>query len=440
MRVLIAPNSFKGTLTSIEAAQAMSEGIAAAFPHAQIEPFPLADGGEGTISVLVKACGGTIEQASVMNAEGEIVSVNYGILGPSEPEANLQTTAFHSTAQTKAESQSTDRVTAVLEVAEIVGLTRLSTSPLPVSWRTSFGVGQLLKILLQKGIQNFLVGLGGSSTNDAGAGLLYALGIQFIGTKGQQLLPLVGSSETQKAPETRLTFDQQKKLDRMIQDFYANQEFQTPSNAFDTLTQLEQVEGLKELSQMFGQCTSLTILADVDNPLCGPNGATTIFGPQKGVAEDEIHFIDQVLERFGNLLDKALGTSYSQHPGAGAAGGLGFALQLLGGRMESGADTICKRSGFDTAVANADWVITGEGCSDLQTLAGKGPAAVANKARMAGIPVTLVSGNIAPQALPALNQWFTGGCHAATPAGEIPDRHRAAQLLRECCAAMKSPT
>jgi glycerate kinase len=255
--------------------------------------------------------------------------------------------------------------TAVIEIAAIVGITDAAGVRVPVTRRSTRGVGELIARLLDRGLRHFMIGLGGSSTNDGGAGLLAALGLVLRDAKGR-------------------TIDA------------------TP----DGLASLANVD-VSALDARLRDAT-ITIMSDVNNPLCGARGATAIFGPQKGVGKDDVARIDDVIGRFAALAQAAVGRSVADQPGAGAAGGLGFALQLLGGRFASGAEVIADLVGLDTALARADWAITGEGRSDAQTLLGKAPLVVARRAAKAGIPVSLISGAVASDALPALRGTFAG--------------------------------
>jgi glycerate kinase len=210
-----------------------------------------------------------------------------------------------------------------------------------------------------------MIGLGGSSTNDGGAGLLGALGLALTDARGHPVAP-------------------------------------TP----DGLAALDGVDASK-LDARLGEA-SITIMSDVNNPLCGTTGATAIFGPQKGVTADAIVRIDALIARFAEQAEHAVGRAVATQPGAGAAGGLGFALQLVGGRFASGAEVLADLVGLDAAMHRADWAITGEGRSDRQTLLGKAPLVVARHAQQAGVPVSLLSGAVDPQALPSLGDTFAG--------------------------------
>jgi len=239
-----------------------------------------------------------------------------------------------------------------------------------VARRSTRGIGSLLAALLDRGVRHFLIGLGGSSTNDGGAGLLAGLGMRLLDAGGAELPP-------------------------------------TP-------------EGLSDLAAVdvsamnpYLAYARMTLMSDVNNPLCGERGATAIFGPQKGVKPEDVARIDASLARFARLTEEAFGRSAHQRPGAGAAGGLGFALQLLDATFRSGAEVIADVVKLDRLLDGSDWLITGEGRSDEQTLLGKTPFVAAARARARGVPATLLSGSIDPKALPQLKRQFSG-CFSIT--------------------------
>lgn len=351
VRVLVAPDSFKGSLTAVQAAQAMAQGVRTVWPDADIRLFPVADGGEGTLDAVLAALPGERRCASVTDAAGRRVDVEYGVL----PDG-----------------------TAIIETARIIGLTLPGMLTFEVAQRTTAGVGELLRHCLASGIRRLMVGLGGSSTNDGGVGMLEALGMR--------------------------TTEQQGVL--VALDFSA-------------------------LDPRLAQ-SCITILSDVANPLCGPQGATAVYGPQKGVQPQQVAQLDARLRRFGDLADAWLGRTLSTRPGTGAAGGLGYALQLVGGEHRSGAEVLLALSGFDAALEDADLVVTGEGRSDRQTPAGKAPWVVAQSAARAGVPAVLVSGTIADDARAQLESQFRA-CRMLTNATITPDlaMRDAAGLLSE---------
>jgi glycerate kinase len=309
----------------------------------------MADGGEGTLDAILHAAGaaGTRAVVRVPGAAGGFVDAAYGVL------------------------HSHGARVAVIEIAQVVGITDVEAMRAPAGERSTFGIGVLMRALLDQGLREFRVGLGGSSTSDGGAGMLAALGLQLLDARGRAIEPtpcgLAG-----------LTTVDASRLDPRLAD------------------------------------ARITILSDVNNPLTGTLGAVAVFGPQKGVRAEDVATLDATLERYAALTQEALGKRVAAQPGAGAAGGLGYALQLLGGVTESGAEVVADLVGLDAALHDADWVITGEGRSDRQTLLAKGPFVVAERARRAGVPITLLSGAVDPTSLPALAAHFAG-CFALPP-------------------------
>lgn len=338
LKILIAPDSFKGTLSALEAARAIEIGIKRALPAASTHCLPLADGGEGTLDALLFAAQGEQKTARVTDANGDLIEASYGLL-----------TEAHET-------------TAVLEAAQVVGL---SQARINVAARTTRGVGELLQQCLDQGVCHFLIGLGGSSTNDGGAGLLAALGVQLLDAGGKAIEP---------GPRGLAA------LDRVV---------------FNTLD--------ARLAK-----SDITVLTDVDNPLCGSTGATAVFGPQKGVLPEQAAVFDQAIAQLARLCDVWAGSAVSQQAGAGAAGGLGYALMLLGAKRRPGAEVVCEKMQLDAHLRDADWLITGEGNSDAQTLHGKLPLVVANHAQAMRVPVILLSGVIAAESRVLLEQKFVG--------------------------------
>ncbi len=347
--IVLAPDKFKGSLAAPAVCDAIARGLVRVWPDADVRACPMADGGDGTLDAVLSR-GGERAIRSVTGAGGRPRAAAYGVLNE------------------------TGGRTAVIEVAQIVGITDPEGMAAPVAQRTTRGVGELLRALLDDGVRRFMIGLGGSSTNDAGAGLLAALGLSLHDARGAQVPP-------------------------------------TPEG----LAALARVEANALHPRL--EEAAITIMSDVNNPLCGVQGATAIFGPQKGVRADEIVALDATLARFADLAEQATGRSAAANPGAGAAGGLGFALQLIGGAFRSGAEVVAGLIGLDAALAGADWAITGEGRTDAQTLLAKAPAIVALHARTAGVPVTLLSGAVDSAALPELGKMFAG-CFAL-PGGPL---------------------
>jgi glycerate 2-kinase len=341
--VVIAPDSFKGSLSAEQVAQAVAAGITRARPDAVVRICPMADGGEGTLDAMLTG-GGERRVLTVRGAAGPVREAAMGLLGDGS---------------------------AIVETAEIVGITDPVGMGVPVEARSSRGMGEAIRALLDAGVRRFFVALGGSSTNDGGAGLLAGLGMKLFDAQGQELEP-------------------------------------TP----EQLARLHRVD----VSQLDARLADASFvgMSDVDNPLTGEHGATAVFGPQKGVGPEQIASVDAALARFADLLEPALQRTARNLPGAGAAGGLGFALHMLGAQFEPGAETVARQIGLDAALEGADWLITGEGRSDVQTLHGKAPFIACGHARAAGVPATLLSGAVDANALPRLAEHFSG-CFSPAP-------------------------
>ena len=357
MKIILAPDSFKGSLSADGVCAALELGLRRVFPSAtdaEIIKRPMADGGEGTLDAIVAALAGTgarRKQALVRNAAGQSGEAGYALIRSGIYEA------------------------AVIEVAQIVGIEDAQNMAVPVGERSTYGVGELVRLLLAEGIRHFFIGLGGTSTNDGGAGLLAALGVKFTGTFRREIEP-------------------------------------TPIG----LAKLISVD-VTALDPRLAEC-EITLLSDVNNGLIGERGATAIFGPQKGVTAADVARVDSVIEAYAERLEAALQRSAKDKPGAGAAGGLGYALQLVGAKFESGAQTVARLIGLAEACKGADWLITGEGRSDAQTLLGKTPFAAAKIAREHGnktLKATLISGGVDATALAELNTAFNGGCFSIVP-------------------------
>ena len=336
--VVLAPDSFKGSLSAAAAAAALAEGLRRVWPDADLRLCPMADGGEGTLDAVLSR-GGRRSTDRVSDVSGQPLTVAYGSIG--EP------------------------ATAVLEVAQVVGLTDPAVATIDVEHRTTLGVGELMRHRLDAGVRRFMIGLGGSSTNDGGAGLLAALGLSLTDAGGQAIAP-------------------------------------TPAG----LAALAAVDA-SGLDPRLAEA-EIIVMSDVNNPLTGDRGATAIFGPQKGASRERIAEIDRRIANFASLAERALNRRAQDEPGAGAAGGLGFALQLIGGKMRSGAEVVADLVGLDAALDGAGWAITGEGRSDAQTALGKTPLIVALRAAARQTPVSLISGSIDRSALPALGRYFAG--------------------------------
>ena len=347
--VVVAPDSFKGSLAAPAVCAAIARGLRRVWPDAEIRACPMADGGEGTLDAVLSR-GGQRQTMSVAGAGGAQRSAAYGIVAAPEG------------------------ATAIIEAAEIVGITDPGGMATEVTARSTEGIGAMIRALVDTGVRRFMIGLGGSSTNDGGAGMLKALGLRVVDGVGRDVAP-------------------------------------TPAG----LARAARVDA-GALEPRLRDCV-ITIMSDVNNPLCGERGATAIFGPQKGVRPESIALIDATLARYAALAEHALGRTAAQAPGAGAAGGLGFALQLVGGSFRSGAEVVADLIDLDAALERATLAFTGEGRTDRQTLLRKAPFVVAERARAAGVPITLLSGAVDAAALPELGRVFSG-CFAL-PSGPM---------------------
>ncbi|WP_449539780.1 glycerate kinase [Ferdinandcohnia sp. Marseille-Q9671] len=324
MKVLIALDSFKGSISSIEGSKAISEGIREVYQEAEIVILPLADGGEGTVEALLHATSGNLIETTVTGPLLEKVHAVYGVLG--------------------------DQVTAVIEIAAACGLPLIPNGKRNPAVTTSYGVGELILDACDRGCRKFVIGLGGSSTNDAGVGMLQALGYRFL---------------TKEGHEVRFGGQVLKEIERI-----------------DT-TNVHPV--LKE-------CT-FQIACDVHNPLYGPNGAAAIFGPQKGADETMVKELDEGLRCFSEVVQASMNIDIHSFPGAGAAGGLGAAFSgFLHGQLQSGIELVLKTIGMNKQLEGVDFVITGEGKMDGQTSMGKAPVGVAQMANRQGVPVIALAG------------------------------------------------
>ncbi|WP_028224818.1 glycerate kinase [Paraburkholderia ferrariae] len=341
--VVIAPDSFKGSLSADGVAAAIAEGIRRARPDAQIRTCPMADGGEGTLDAMLSV-GGERRVMTVRGAAGPTRDAAVGILHDGS---------------------------AIVETAEIVGITDPVGMSVPVAERSTLGMGEAIRALLDEGVRRFYVALGGSSTNDGGAGLLAGLGVRLFDVDGEALAP-------------------------------------TP----EALARVARVD-VSALDARLAEASFIG-MSDVDNPLTGEHGATAVFGPQKGVTPEQVAPIDAALARFADLIETALERRVRDEAGSGAAGGLGFALRMLGASFEPGAEVVARQIGLDAALADANWLITGEGRSDVQTLHGKAPFIACRHAQAARVPATLLSGAVDPAALPRLSEHFSG-CFSPAP-------------------------
>jgi len=337
MKILLAPDSFKGNMSAGEVCAAMEEGILKANPKAEVIKLPLADGGEGTALALTEAAGGRFVEAEVTGPLGDPVKTGFGLIQ---------------------ENKSGEK-TAVLDLASASGIELVPREKLNPLKATTYGTGQLIKAALDSGARMLVIGIGGSATNDGGMGMLSALGFRLLDKAGK---PIDWQPET--LAQTSL-----------IEQFA--QAVQFDSSGADPR--------LKE--------TIITVACDVTNPLLGPKGASAVFGPQKGADPEMVKALDTGLAKLGQCWIKTGLTDNVEQPGDGAAGGTGAALRIcLGAKMESGALLVMKHAGFFEKITGANLTITGEGMTDDQTAGGKLCSVVARESRKAGVPAALLSG------------------------------------------------
>lgn len=330
MKVVAAMDSLKGSLSSLQAGNAIREGILRAMPEAEVCVRPVADGGEGTVEALVLGMNGRLETITASDPLGRPIDCSYGILA--------------------------DNQTAIIEMAAAAGLTLLSPNERNPLHTTTYGVGELIYDAISKGCRRFIIGIGGSATNDGGIGMLQALGYGILDKNGCQV-PLGAAGL--------------KKIER--------------------ITDTSVIPELK-------QC-HFRIACDVNNPLCGPNGCSAVFGPQKGADTDMVFQMDQWLKSYASICTQSFPHADAEFPGTGAAGGLGFAfLTFTHSVLESGIKIVLEETGLENYIQGADIVITGEGCLDSQTVMGKAPVGVARIAQKYNKPVIAFAGCVTEDA------------------------------------------
>ncbi len=356
--IVVAPDKFKGSLTAEEAAAAVERGVRRVWPRARVVRAPMADGGEGTLRALVRATGGRIFHRRVMGPLGGPVRAAFGVLG--------------------------DGKTAVIEMAEASGFRLVPAARRNPLVTTTYGTGELIMAALRRGCRRFIVGIGGSATNDGGAGMAQALGVRLLDAHGRELPAGIGGGA----------------LDRVAGFDFSG--FQISNFKFEFL-----------------------VASDVRNPLVGPRGASAVFGPQKGATPAMVKQLDANLRHWAKVIAKdarllagqglrnAEYKSLTTFPGGGAAGGLGAGLRaFLGARFRPGVEIVIEHARLAEKLRGADLVITGEGRLDRSTLDGKAPLGVARLARRLGVPVIAIGGSLAPEAEAAFRR---AGFAAALP-------------------------
>jgi len=328
MRIVLAPDSFKGSATALEVCQAMKDGIQRACSDAEIIMAPVTDGGEGLVENLAAACGGERVEVQVTGPAGKPVTAQYAILPGGE---------------------------AVIEMAQAAGLTLLAEAERNPLETTTYGVGQMIRDALDRGCKSFLLGLGGSATNDGGCGMAAALGYAFLDEAGREISP--GGGHLGELTEIKTD-----KVDPRLAD------------------------------------ADFVAACDVRNPLCGENGASYVFGPQKGATPDDVKTLDENLSHLADLIQRDLHKDVRDIPGAGAAGGMGAGcMAFLNGRLEEGIKLVSERLQLEDKIKGADLVITGEGKLDKQTLSGKAPLGIVSLAHRYGVPAVIIAGEADPE-------------------------------------------
>ena len=330
MKAVVAIDSMKGSLTSLEAGEAIRAGICRAVPDAEVQVRPLADGGEGTVEAMICGAGGELENIEVTGPDGKRIRADYGILK--------------------------DGTTAVIEMSAAAGITLVASEALNPMVMTTYGVGEMILDAIQKGCRHFIIGIGGSATNDGGIGMLQALGFGILDEAGNPV-PF-GAQGLEKIAAV------------------------TDANA----------------NALLKEC-DFCVACDVTNPLCGEKGCSAVFGPQKGADPEMIRRMDQWMKHYTDLTRRLYPEADPDIPGSGAAGGLGYALtSYLNAKLESGISIVLRETKLETYIRDADIVITGEGRLDGQTVMGKAPIGVARLAKQFGKPVIAFSGVVTEDA------------------------------------------
>jgi len=348
MKIVIAPDSFKENLTSLEVASEIEQGLRRVWPHAEFVKVPMADGGEGTVQSLVDATGGAIVKCEVSAPMGNRIEAHYGLLGGGH--------------------------TAVIEMAAASGLPLVAKTDRNPLIATSFGTGELLLEALGRGVDRVIIGLGGSATNDGGAGMAQALGVRFIDGAGRPISEPLGGGRLAEVAHIDM------------------------SGVHPGLGRAE-----------------IDVACDVTNPLCGETGASHVYGPQKGATADMVRQLDRNLAHFAEVIRRDLGIDVASRPGAGAAGGMGAALMAFTrATLKRGIELVVSITGLERHMEGAALAVTGEGRVDFQTAFGKTPAGVAAAARRHGVPVVAIGGGLADDAAGVFAHGIDG-LESATP-------------------------
>ncbi len=332
MKIVIAPDSFKENLTSLEVASEIETGLKRVWPDAEYVKVPMADGGEGTVQSLVDATGGQIIKCEVTGPLGDKVQASYGLLG--------------------------DASIAVIEMAEASGLPLVPKDQRDPLRATTFGTGELIADAINRGVKEIIIGIGGSATNDAGAGFAQALGARFHNAGGVPITEPLGGGRLAE------------------------------------VTAIDMTQANPGLSRV-----RISVACDVTNPLCGENGASHIYGKQKGATPEMIEQLDKNLEHFARIIKRDLFADIADEPGAGAGGGMAAGLlAFTNATLKRGVELVVSHTGLEKHLKGADLAITGEGRVDSQTAFGKTPSGVAAVARKLGVPVVAIGGGLADDA------------------------------------------
>ena len=365
MRIVVSTDSFKGTLTSVQAGAAIRDGVVRIRPDADVVVIPMADGGEGTVQAVLAGAGGCVRETTVPDPLGRPVTARFGLLA--------------------------DERTAVLEMAASSGLSLVPPSRRDPTKTSTYGTGRQILAALDAGATRLLIGIGGSATVDGGCGCAQALGVRFLAADGSALPPGLAGGH----------------LDRIARIDVSGRD-----------PRLGDAE--------------LVVLCDVTNPLCGPDGAAVVYGPQKGATPEQIERLDRNLSRLAEIIEADVGIRVADLPGAGAAGGLGAGLvAFAGATLDSGIDSVIEVTRLSERIQGSDLVITGEGRIDAQSMMGKAVSGVARCARRQGVPVIAIAGSTgsgAEQCLSVLDAVYS----ARSPGDPVPDSpQEAARLLME---------
>ncbi len=348
MKIVIAPDSFKENLTSLEVASEIETGLKRVWPDAEYVKVPMADGGEGTVQSLVDATGGQIITCDVTGPLGDKVQASYGLLG--------------------------DATIAVIEMAEASGLPLVPKDQRDPLRATTFGTGELIADAINRGVKEIIIGIGGSATNDAGAGFAQALGARFHNAGGLPITEPLGGGRLAE------------------------------------VTAIDMTQANPGLSRV-----RISVACDVTNPLCGENGASHIYGKQKGATPEMIEQLDKNLEHFARIIKRDLFADIADEPGAGAGGGMAAGLlAFTNATLKRGVELVVSHTGLEKHLRGADLAITGEGRVDSQTAFGKTPSGVAAVARKLGVPVVAIGGGLADDAAGVFAHGIDG-LETATP-------------------------